>query len=446
MTETTALSAAETGRRIETGALDARDVTEAYLAAIEASPYADRIYARTTPEAAREEAAAAADRAKRGLRRGPLDGTTLSWKDLFDTAGVATEAGTQMLAGRTPDRDATVVARGRRAGIVSLGKTHMTELAFSGIGLNPATATPPNRFDPDLAPGGSSSGAAASVAYGLAAAGIGSDTGGSVRIPSVWNSLVGLKTTYGLLPSDGVVLLCEAFDTVGPLCRTVEDCALLTAVMAAAPAPDLSGATLAGARFAVLDTVALDQDCRDEPRAAFEAAAAALAAAGASVERIEAPEVAEAMPLSPTVFSAEAWAEWGETISAKGETMFPPVRTRFESGAPVDAATYLRAWRRLNEIRARWADRARGYDAVILPTSPILPPRVAALEADHDLFTSENLLTLRNTRIANLLGLCSLTLPTARPSCGLMMMAPPFGEAALCRLGAAAEPVVAAAG
>ncbi|MEO1611964.1 MAG: amidase, partial [Pseudomonadota bacterium] len=223
-------SAAETGRRIGAGEWDAREVTEAYLAAIEASPHANAIYARVTVDQARAEAAAAAERAAAGVRRGPLDGVPISWKDLYDTAGVGTEAGSAMLAGRVPETDATVVARARRAGIVSLGKTHMTELAFSGLGLNPVTATSPNRFDPKLAPGGSSSGAAASVAYDLAAAGIGSDTGGSVRIPSAWNSLVGLKTTHGLLPDDGVVLLCPGFDTVGPLCRTVEDAALLIAI------------------------------------------------------------------------------------------------------------------------------------------------------------------------------------------------------------------------
>ena len=443
MTETNEMSAAETGRRIASGALDARDVTEAYLAAIEASPFADAIYARTTPDAARAEADAAADRAKRGLMRGPLDGVPISWKDLFDTAGVVTEAGSKMLDGRTPERDATVVARGRRAGIVSLGKTHMTELAFSGLGLNPVTATPPNRFDPALAPGGSSSGAAASVSYGLAAAGIGSDTGGSVRIPSAWNSLVGLKTTHGLLPDDGVVLLCEGFDTVGPLCRTVEDCALLTSVMGALPFPDLTGATLKGARLAVLETVALDQDCREEPRAAFEAAVDRLAAAGAEIVRIDAPEVAEAMPLSPALFTGEAWAEWGETIERKGDLMFAPVRERFESGAAVDAATYLRSWRKLREIRARWAETAKPFDAVLIPSAPILPPNTERLMNDHDYFVTENLLALRNTRIGNLLGLSALTLPTATPSCGLMMMGKPFGEAALCRLGAAAEAVVA---
>ncbi|MEX2520339.1 MAG: amidase [Paracoccaceae bacterium] len=442
MTEITELSAAETGRRIESGALDAREATEAYLAAIETHEFADRIYARTMPERARAEADAAAARAKAGLRRGPLDGVPISWKDLFDTAGVATESGSAMLKGRTPAADAAVVANAARAGVVALGKTHQTELAFSGLGVNPVTATPPNRFDPALAPGGSSSGAATSVAFGLASAGIGSDTGGSVRVPAAWNSLVGLKTTHGLLPDDGVVLLCESFDTIGPLCRSVEDASLLTAAMGAFKAPDLGGANLAGARFAVLETVALDGDCRDEPRAAFEAAIDALVRAGVRVERIEAPEVAVAMPLSPAVFTGEAWAEWAETIEEKGDLMFAPVRERFRAGAAITAAAYLQAWRRLKSIRAEWAARVAAYDAVLIPSSPILPPNVERLLADPVFFAEENLLTLRNTRIGNLLGLCALTLPTATPSCGITLMGKPFGEAALLRLGVAAAPVV----
>ena len=438
MTDITRLTAAETGRRIESGALDAREATEAYLAAIEASPHRDLISTHATAEAARTEAAAAADRAKRGLRRGPLDGAPISWKDLFDTAGLITEAGSKMLAGRTPDRDALVLARGRRAGTVCLGKTHLTELAFSGLGLNPVTATPPNSVDPALAPGGSSSGAATSVGFGLAAAGIGSDTGGSVRIPAAWNDLVGLKTTHGLLPDDGIVILIESLDTAGPLCRSVEDAALLTAMMAGTKAPDLSGASIRGARLMVLETVALD-DCQPAPLAAFEATVDRLAAAGAVIERAAAPEVAEAMALSGMLFTAEAWAEWGETIEEKGHLMFGPVRERFRMGASVTAAEFIRGWRRLRALRESYLARTAGYDAVILPTSPILPPDREALLADEDYFTRENLMALRNTRIGNLLGVCSLTLPTATPCCGINLMGRPFEEGAILRLGAAIE-------
>jgi aspartyl-tRNA(Asn)/glutamyl-tRNA(Gln) amidotransferase subunit A len=182
-------------------------LTEAYLDAITAHPLRDRIYARLTRDRALAEATAAAARAKTGHRRGPLDGVPLSWKDLYDTAGVATEAGTALMAGRIPAKDAQVLQNATAAGTVCLGKTHMSEIAFSGLGYNPVTATPPNVNDPDGLPGGSSSGAAASVAFGLAPGAIGSDTGGSIRLPSGWNDLVGFKPAHGFHPLDGVVPL-----------------------------------------------------------------------------------------------------------------------------------------------------------------------------------------------------------------------------------------------
>ena len=156
----------------------------------------------------------------------------ISWKDLFDSAGTATESGSDLLKGRVPEQDAAVLAQRRPSWArVCLGKTHMSELAFSGLGFNPVKETPPCVNDQEAAPGGSSSGAAASVAYGLAAGGIGSDTGGSVRIPSAWNDLVGLKTTSGRITLEGVVPLCLKFDTIGPLARSVEDAGLMLGVL-----------------------------------------------------------------------------------------------------------------------------------------------------------------------------------------------------------------------
>lgn len=431
------MNAAELGRGIEAGGIDPRELTEVYLHAIEGHPQAPAIYARATPERAREEAAAAAGRARSGLRRGVLDGVPVSWKDLFDTAGVATEAGSALLAGRVPERDARVLARATRAGLVCLGKTHMTELAFSGLGLNPSTATPPNINDPELAPGGSSSGAATSVAFGLAAAGIGSDTGGSVRVPAAWNDLVGLKTSHGLLPLDGVVPLCPRFDTVGPLCRSVEDAALVLALLGDAPAADLTGADLAGRSFLALEDAALTT--RPEAAAAFEAALEALAAAGARITRGAPREAVDCLDLAPTLFAPEAYATWGEAIEADPELMFAPVRERFRGGAAVTAVDYIRGWTRLGALRGGYLAATAEYDAVLLPTTPNPPPNTERLLADPDHFATENLLTLRNTRLGNLLGLCALTLPTGTPSAGLMMLAPPGGEAALLRLGAAAE-------
>lgn len=436
------MSAAELGRGIGAGGIDPVDLAEVYLSAIDAHKYRDRIYARVTPDRARAEAKAASDRAKAGTRKSLLDGVPISWKDLFDTAGVATEAGSALLEQRIPTTDARVLACASSFGLVCLGKTHMSELAFSGLGLNPMTATPPNRHDPDLVPGGSSSGAAASVAFGLAAAGIGSDTGGSVRIPSAWNDLVGLKTTSGRLSLDGAVPLCPSFDTVGPLCRSVEDAALLIALMENQPAPDLHGTSLKGRRFAVLRTAVFD-NIREAPRDAFTTAVEMLEYAGAIVERIDAPEVTEILKTSGVAYAGEAYGIWRDVIEAHPDRMFSEILERFRGGQNFSAPDFVAAWKTIEKARKAWTERVAEYDAVLAPTCPILPPEAHRLMTDHDYYVTENLLTLQNTRVGNLLGLSALTLPTATPSCGIMFYGKPFGEAALLRIGAAAEEVFA---
>ncbi|CAN1541547.1 GatA Asp-tRNAAsn/Glu-tRNAGln amidotransferase A subunit and related amidases [Paracoccaceae bacterium] len=432
------LTAADLGREIDKGRIHPVELVEFFLDRIETHPQGPRIYARATPARARGEAMAAAGRAKAGLRKGLLDGVPISWKDLFDTAGVATEAGSALLKGRTPGRDATVLQTATLGGLVCLGKTHMSELAFSGLGLNPVTATPPNLNDDRAVPGGSSSGAAASVAFGLAPAAIGSDTGGSVRIPAAWNDLVGLKTSAGSLPLTGTVPLCEMFDTVGPLAHSVEDCAHLLAALQGQRPADLTGSGLTDKRLAVLETVAQD-DLRDRPAKGFDDALDRLARQGAVITRIKAPEVAEAMGLAGVLFTVEAYAIWRDVIEKAPEKMFPRILDRFRSGANFAAVDYVAGWRRLQDIRKIWAGRTAGFDAVLVPTSPILPPDAQRLMTDDAYYVTENLLALRNTRIGNLMGLCALTLPTSQPSCGISLMAPPGDEARLLRLGAAAE-------
>jgi aspartyl-tRNA(Asn)/glutamyl-tRNA(Gln) amidotransferase subunit A len=438
----TNMTAADLGRAIDKGTINPVELCESFLDKIASHPLASRIYARTTPARARGEAMGAASRAKTGQRKGLLDGVPISWKDLFDTAGVETEAGSALLKGRTPAVDAAVLTAATRDGLVCLGKTHMSELAFSGLGLNPVTATSPCINDEKAVSGGSSSGAAASVAFGLAPAGIGSDTGGSVRIPAAWNDLVGLKTTTGRLPLTGVVPLCETFDTVGPLARSVEDCAHLLAAMENRRAPDLEGTSLPGARLMVLETVALD-DLRERPARGFDDALARLARAGAKIERGRLPELVEAMSLTSILVTAEAYGIWGPTVETAPEKMFPRILERVRAGADVKAADYVAAWRRLRVIRDLWAEMSAGYDAVILPTAAILPPDANRLMTDFDYYIGENLLSLRNTRIGNLMDVCALTLPTAEPSCGISFMAGPMQEDRLLRLGIAAERALA---
>lgn len=436
------MSAGELGRGIAAGEIDPLDLTRGYLEAIDAHSLQDRIYARTTPDRALAEAEAARERARAGRRLSPLDGVPISWKDSFDSAGIATEAGSGLLKGRVPERDATVLRNATAMGTVCLGKTHMSELAFSGLGYNPSTATSPNITDEAAAPGGSSSGAAASVAFGLAASSVGSDTGGSVRVPAAWNDLVGLKTTSGRLDLEGVVPLCVKFDTIGPIARTVEDAALMLAALEGRAPADLRGSRLEGRRLAILQTVAL-KDMRETPLAAFNNAVDRLADAGAIISDVAVPELDEAMGLSGVLYTAEAYGLWRDVIEANPDAMFPAIRDRFRQGRGVTGPDYVAAWAALDVARKAWNRATAGFDAVLCPTAPNVPPNLERLRTDNEYYVSENLLTLRNTRIGNLMGVAALTLPTGTPGCGISLMARPFGEIALLRLGAAAERALA---
>lgn len=436
------MTACDLGRGIGSGDIDPVALTQTYLDAIETHELKDRIYARVTAERALSEANAAALRAQSGQRLSLLDGVPISWKDLFDTAGVGTEAGSKLLEGRVPDRDAVVLANATTMGLVCLGKTHMSEIAFSGLGYNPSTNTPPCVNDADAVPGGSSSGAAASVAFDLAAAGIGSDTGGSVRIPAAWNDLVGLKTTTGRLTLEGVVPLALKFDTIGPLTRSVEDAAQLLALMEGGKVADLRGASLKGRRLAVLRTVFLE-DTRAVPLAAFESAVKRLEAAGAVVDYIDVPEAHEAVDLSGLLITSEAYGLWKDVIEANPDAMYSEILARFRIGANFSAADYVAGWVKLEAARAAYDSATAGYDAVIGPSSAILPPNLERLNTEEDYYITENLLSLRNTRVGNMLGLCGLTLPTGTPSCGIMFLCAPDLEEHLLRIGAAAEAALA---
>jgi aspartyl-tRNA(Asn)/glutamyl-tRNA(Gln) amidotransferase subunit A len=437
-------SAAELGRAISLGKADPAELEEAFLERIDASDPDRQIYARTTPERAIAEAAASSERARAGRRRTLLDGVPVSWKDLFDTQGVATESGSRLLQGRVPAQDAQLLSIASEAGMVCLGKTHQTELAFSGLGVNPVTATPPNKGMPGHAPGGSSSGAAASLAHGLAALAMGSDTGGSVRIPAAWNNLAGLKITWGMLPDAGMVPLCPSFDTPGPLARTVEDLAIAFDILKGGTghAAFTPAANVSGLRFHVAETIVLD-DCDPEIRAAFETAVEQLSKAGARITRGPVDAFAPTAAIGPKLYPFEAWREWGSRIEAEGDKMFEPVRRRFSQGKSVTAGEYEAARREMTLLRAQYLDATETVDAVLMPTVAILPPRVDALLADPDYFTARNLLALRNTRFANTLGLCAVTLPLPERACGLQMLGKPFGDTRLLSIAGAAERVLA---
>ncbi len=433
------MTACDLGRGIGNGTISPIALTQTYLDAMATHAIAPRIYAHTTPDRAMREASAADARAKAGKRLSLLDGVPISWKDLFDSAGTKTEAGSRLLTGRTPDQDALVLKRATDAGLVCLGKTHMSELAFSGLGLNPMTQTTPCVNDLDAVSGGSSSGAAGSVAFGLAAAGIGSDTGGSVRIPSAWNDLVGLKTTSGDISLEGVVALCPKFDTVGPLCRSVEDAAYFYAILRGqTPTPLQPKQKL---RLMSLTSVAQD-DLEPEPKAAFKSACAAISDAGIEIIEKPFPILGDILALAAVIFTTEAYAQWGALLEKEGHKMFPEILDRFMAGKKYSKDEYNSAWSQQDLARKNWAELTAGFDGVILPSSPLLPPNKDRLMTDSDYYRRVNLLALRNTRIGNMLGLCAISLPTATPSCGLMIMGAPKSELELLNTAAKIEQIL----
>ena len=442
MSDFNSLTASELGDLIGKGEIDTVELTEHFLSQIELSPVGRKIYSTVTYHLALEQAKASKKRSDIGRRLSSLDGVPISWKDLFDINGYPCEAGSELLAGRMANKNSTVYNIAEAHGLICLGKTHMSELAFSGLGLNPIRETPPCVNYPESVPGGASSGAATSVAFGLAAAGIGSDTGGSVRIPAAWNDLVGFKTTAGKLSLDGVVPLCSRFDTVGPLTKSVEDAARLFGIMAGKEIELPAPMPVRGLTFAILKTVAME-NVADLPRKAFQNSIDKLQKAGASISEISVSSVDEAMDLTGLLYSPEAYATWKHKIEKSPDLMFAKILERFRSGANVLASDFIHAWDKLVDLRQQYHSEVEAFDAILIPTSPIIPPEIGRLMNDGDFYNSQNLLALRNTRIGNLMGGCSITLPTDTPSCGLLIMGRPNEEARLLRLAQACELVLA---
>lgn len=430
------------------GRTSSRALTERALDAALTSSEAAATF--VTVHAAQARATADAIDAQRaaGVPLPPLAGIPISVKDLFDEAGQVTRAGSRVLSDAAPAaQDCPVVSRLRAAGAVIVGRTNMTEFAYSGLGLNPHYGTPRNPWDRGVGriPGGSSSGAAISVTDGMAAAGIGSDTGGSVRIPSALCGLTGFKPTARRVPLDGVLPLSFSLDSIGPLAQSVACCALLDAVMAgeapAAPAP----APLAGKRFWLPRTLALD-GLDDTVARAFDAACRALSQAGAHLVDLDVPEFAELAHLNRQggFTAAEAWW-WHADLVAQREAQYDPrVSSRIRRGAAITAADYLT----LQRARARWiatlTARLDG-DLLLMPTIPVVAPAIAPLQASDDAYTQTNLLILRNPTFINFLDGCALTLPCHAPGeapVGLMLAGCGGQDDRVLAAGAAVERVL----
>ena len=443
------MTALALGREFEEGKADPREVTEAYLERARRLDPDRRVYVSLLEKRARAEAAAAHDRAKRGFRLHALDGVPLSWKDLFDVAGEPTSSGSLALRDNVAARDCELLARATRLGSVALGKTTMTELAFSGLGINPKVGTPANPHDEKIerVPGGSSAGAGVSVAAKLAPAAIGSDTGGSVRIPAAWNGLVGLKTTAGRLPMNGTVPLSPTFDTAGPLAKDVADAAALFALLEGRAMPPLHAADLSRTVFWVPENGIVWENTEPQIISALHGAIHRLVHAGARIIEKSLPELDDihALAWDPKAsrLVAEAYAQWGEMLAANEKLIYRPVFERVMAGAKLTAADIIRADLKRREISARYIAATAGVDAVIFPTVAIAPPPIVTLEDGGDAYGQANRMALRNATIGNQLGLSAITLPCGRDDngipIGLMLQAAPMREEKLLSLAIAIE-------
>lgn len=422
-------------------------LTEAALARI-AAPDGEgaRVFTRVYTEAALASARASDLLRGAGLARSVIDGLPISIKDLFDVAGETTLAGSVVRQGEPVAAEhALVVQRLLAAGAVVIGRTNMTEFAYSGLGINPHYGTPLNAWDRGTGriPGGSSAGAAVSVTDGMAVAGIGSDTGGSVRIPAALCGLVGFKPTARRVPTRGVLPLSTNLDAIGPLASSVACCAHLDAILSGRDQPLPAQATLRGLRLAVPVTLALD-GMDAHVAASFQAALSRLSAAGVLVQDLVVPAFSELAAINAKggFIAAEAWAWHRKLIAASADRYDPRVVSRILRGKDMSAADYIDVL----QARVRWIAEVQAsiadFDAMLMPTVPVVAPVVVELVASEEDYFRTNGLILRNPTLINFLDGCALTIPchaAGTAPVGLMLAGPALSDQRILSIGLAVE-------
>ena len=441
----TSLTLSELARRYRDGSLDPVTVTEAYLTAIEQHPEGNRVYRTVSAQRALRQARGAKRRFEDGLDGGPLLGVPIAIKDLVGTAGDVTAAGSTVMARRAPETDdAPVAARLDAAGAVFLGKTNMTELAYSGIGINPHFGTPGCALDPSRIPGGSSSGSGVAVAAGLAAAAVGSDTGGSVRIPAAVNGVVGLKVTDGRVPTDGCMALSTTLDTLGPMARTAADAWALYLAMVAEPPRALEAQR--GKLTFLAPTTLLTDDLDADTAAGFESGLAKLGALGHEVRRAPLPLLLEAPGAYDrygSFASHEVWTLYQEEFEARPDEFDPRVLQRVLRFKGRPSSDYIRLVYARASFQRRFWSELTGVDALVAPTIPHVAVQTASILTDDDAYHRENNLILRNTAPFNFLGSPAVSVPCATTpsglSIGLMLVTRPHEEELALAIAAAVE-------
>jgi aspartyl-tRNA(Asn)/glutamyl-tRNA(Gln) amidotransferase subunit A len=377
-------------------------------------------------DSARAAADAADTRTAQGVSLGPLDGAIVSIKDLFDVAGEPTRAGSKILAEEAAPAvaDAAVVQRLRAAGAIIVAKTSMTEFAFSGIGVNPHFGTPANPRDRTRVPGGSSSGAPVAVADGMCDIAIGTDTGGSVRVPAALCGVVGFKPSRQRVPTDGAFPLSKTLDSVGPLAKSVADCAKADAVMAGEAFSPIEPLALASLRFGIAEGLPLDR-LDDTVSAAFAAALARLDGAGVRLTRETLALFDDMAGINAKggIAPPEACAVHRDRMARRAADIDPNIRIRIERGCAVTEADYAAMLRGRALLVQAMDARLSALDVLVVPTTSIVAPTIAEV-ADPKVFSARNAAVLRNTSIGNFFDLCAISLPLAAPlPVGLMLMA-----------------------
>ena len=443
-------TAAQLGADLRAGTIDAVDLTDRTLAAIAACKD-QTIFTCVLAARARKEAAAASKRLKAGRPLSPLDGIPVAWKDLFDAEGRVTTAGSVVLnSNPAASRDAALLDAAVRAGMVTIGMTNMTEFAYSGIGLNPHYGTPINPCDPKVArsPGGSSSGSAVAVATGLVPVAIGTDTGGSIRVPASFNGIVGYKSSTGRYPMDGVFPLSRTLDTLGPLAHTVEDCVLMDAALRGALVPEVRRQSVQGLHILVLETVVFD-GCESAVRDNFEAAIERLARAGARVERAAMPALAaipELIGKHGHLLAVEALQVHQSRIrGADAARMDRRVVKRIRQAESMTALDLVEV--QLSRAMLIAESTAAIGDAIVaFPATPHVAMPIAPLEADDDVFFRTNAKTLRNTMLGNFLDWCGVAIPSGTDADGMptsiLLSAPHGHDTEVLSASLAAEPII----
>jgi aspartyl-tRNA(Asn)/glutamyl-tRNA(Gln) amidotransferase subunit A len=443
-------SAAEVGRLIRLGRLDPVEAAEFFLGRIER----DRdnpSFILVTRERALKEAAASRERHRAGRAAGPLDGVPIAWKDLVDMTGERTTAGSALYAESPPkENDAPIVANLAAAGMVALGKTNLSEFAFSALGLNPHFGTPRNPRDPATPriAGGSSSGAAVAVAGGLAPCAIGSDTGGSIRAPASFCGIVGFKTSEGRIDKHGVFPLSRTLDTIGPMAHTVEDCVLIDMALRGPSSTSVRPLNLTGVEFVVPDKSGID-DVQPEVAANLETTMKRLAAAGAKVKSKSIPSISAMRTLIAgygSLVAIEAYAEHRAIFdSADAKRMDRRVVAR-ALGGRVSGHDVTNVQRCRESLIVAMAKELKGA-LLVLPGTPMTAPAIGPLERDDELFRVTNLRAIHYTFLGNLFRMCGLALPSGADAKGLptgvQFLAPSGDDDRLLSIGLSMETALA---